>query len=55
LRFIAAIGGVEPGTGITPAAVGAGKGDVETFRRLLEREAREKAELDQFGLGGIVA
>ena len=41
----------QPGAGVVPVPLGGGVGDVQSFRRLLDRQAREIAELDQIGLG----
>src|SRR6476619_6491920 len=40
----------EPAPGVGPIVVGGRRGDAEGLRRLRAGQAREEAELDQFGL-----
>jgi hypothetical protein len=52
--FLAGHGGVQPGAGVAPGAVGGGQGDVQALRRLLEGQEGEEAQLDQPGLERVV-
>src|SRR5262249_1254533 len=50
LARIAVNGDTQPAAGVGPIVVGGGRGNAKRLSRLLDRHAREKAELDQFGL-----
>ena len=45
---------VEPGTGISPIALGRSLGQVQRRRRLFKRQASEVSQLHQFGLARVV-
>ena len=51
---VAGHGGIEPGAGVPPGAVGGGQGDVEAIGRLLQGQAAEEAQLDELGLERVV-
>src|SRR5262245_8379194 len=48
-------GAIQPDLGVGPVPIGGCARDAQRVGRLLDRQPSEVAQLDQFGLGGILA